>query len=123
MPLYDIDESVAYYQCQRCTECCKWPGDVVLEEADLEAISAFLDMSVYDFVAEYTDLRANRTGLTLKEHPETTTCIFLNGRDCAINPVKPKQCAGFPNEWNFKDWRKSCEAKPIYHQDTTPKNK
>ena len=25
-------------------------------------------------------------------------------------PVKPLQCGGFPNEWNFPGWREVCEA-------------
>lgn len=102
-----------HFVCQRCTNCCQWPGEVVLSEEDIEAIASFLKLSVYDFVAEFTDLRANRNGLTLKEKPGSHTCIFLKGKDCEINPVKPEQCKGFPNEWNFKGWRESCEAIPV----------
>jgi len=113
MPLYDMEPGV-FYQCQRCTNCCRWPGEVVLSEPEIERIADFLEMSVYDFVAEFTNLRANRTGLTLREKSETeTTCEFLDGQDCRINPVKPDQCAGFPNEWNFKGWQASCDAIPV----------
>jgi Fe-S-cluster containining protein len=86
---------------------------VVLTDQDMDRISAFLKLPVYDFVAEYTDLRVNRTGLTLKEKDNGTVCVFLDGIDCRINPVKPIQCAGFPNEWNFKGWKDSCEAIPV----------
>lgn len=110
MPVYDMEEGV-WYQCQRCTHCCQWPGEVVLSDTDIEKIAEFLDLNVYDFVAHYTDLRGNRTGLTLREKKGAgTTCIFLEGTECLINPVKPGQCAGFPNEWNFRGWRKHCEA-------------
>ena len=27
--------------------------------------------------------------------------------------MKPFQCKGFPNRWNFKDWQKVCKAKPV----------
>ena len=27
-----------------------------------------------------------------------------------LQPVKPLQCRGFPNTWNFPGWRKVCEA-------------
>ena len=119
MPVYDMDPGV-FYQCQRCTNCCRWPGEVVLSETDLDRIAEFLELSVYDFVAEFTSLRANRTGLTLREKPdEGTTCVFLDGQDCRINPVKPEQCAGFPNTWNFKGWRSSCEATPVQKNDAT----
>lgn len=113
MPLYDMDPEV-FYQCQRCTNCCRWPGEVVLSDVEIDRIATFLEMSVYDFVAEFTNLRENRTGLTLREKSEDeTTCVFLDGQDCRINPVKPDQCAGFPNQWNFKGWRQSCEAIPV----------
>jgi Fe-S-cluster containining protein len=40
-------------------------------------------------------------------------CVFLDGRDCRIQPVKPDQCRGFPNDWNFHGWREVCDAIPI----------
>lgn len=112
MPVYDMEEGV-HYLCQRCTECCQWPGEVILTEEDIQNLAAFLGLSVYDFVNHYTDLRANRSGLTLKEKEGTTTCVFLDGIDCRVNPVKPGQCAGFPNRWNFKGWREKCRALPV----------
>jgi hypothetical protein len=27
--------------------------------------------------------------------------------------VKPEQCSGFPNKWNFPGWRQVCEAIPV----------
>ena len=116
MPVYEMEENV-YYQCQRCTNCCHWPGEVVLGDEEIQRIAAFLELSVYDFVARYTELRANRTGLTLGEKEGNSTCVFLEGRDCRINPVKPNQCAGFPNQWNFKGWREKCEAIPVPLRD------
>lgn len=97
------------YACQRCGNCCRWPGEVPVSDAEMEKISDFLGMTLYDFVAEHTTLRISRVGLTLKER-KNGECIFLDGNSCQINPVKPKQCAGFPNDWNFKGWREKCEA-------------
>jgi uncharacterized protein len=48
----------------------------------------------------------------LQENPDGT-CVFLEGRNCRIHPVKPDQCAGFPNTWNFPGWREVCEAIPV----------
>jgi len=101
-----------HYQCQRCGNCCRWPGEVPVSDAEATKIARYLKMSVFDFVAKHTDLRINRSGLTLKEKPNGE-CVFLDGIDCLINPVKPGQCAGFPNEWNFPGWRDSCEAIPL----------
>jgi uncharacterized protein len=118
MPVYEMEEGV-HYQCQRCTNCCQWPGDVVLTDADIDRIAAFLGLSIYDFVAKFTNLRSNRTGLTLIEKDNTTTCVFLENQDCQIHPVKPDQCAGFPNQWNFPGWHQKCEAIPITINRTT----
>lgn len=101
-----------YYQCQRCTNCCRWPGQVKIGNAEISAISDFLGISEFDFIQQYTRLRPSRDGLALVEK-ENGECIFLDGRDCAIQPVKPVQCKGFPNEWNFPGWRNVCEAIPV----------
>jgi uncharacterized protein len=101
-----------YYQCQRCTNCCRWPGFVKVDHADIAALARFLAMSEHDFIQRYTRLRPQRNGLALLDK-QNGECIFLNGRDCAVQPVKPKQCKGFPNEWNFPGWREVCEAVPV----------
>lgn len=101
-----------FYQCQRCANCCKWPGEVVVTADEVEAIAAHLNLSVQDFTADYTKIRANRRGLTLIEK-SNHECVFLEGTDCTINAVKPEQCRGFPNTWNFPGWRQVCEALPV----------
>jgi hypothetical protein len=85
---------------------------VPLREEEIAAIAAFLKLSERDFIERHTRLRPNRQGLALTEH-EDGTCIFLEGRDCAIQPVKPEHCKGFPNKWNFPGWREMCEAVPV----------
>lgn len=100
-----------HYACQRCTNCCRWPGLVKVADAEIAAMARFLGMSDFDFIQRYTRLRPHRDGLSLIEK-ENGECVFLDGRDCAVQPVKPIQCAGFPNTWNFPGWRESCEAVP-----------
>jgi Fe-S-cluster containining protein len=109
--LADGVESV-WFACQRCTNCCRWPGQVRLTEADITRIAAFLGMSEWDFIQNHTRLQPSRRGLALLEQ-EDGACEFLEGRDCRIQPVKPEQCRGFPNEWNFPGWREVCEAIPV----------
>lgn len=98
-----------YYHCQRCNACCKWPGDVRLEDDELSRISGFLGMRETDFIARFTRLRTNRQGLSLIEK-DNHECIMLEAGGCRIHQVKPEQCAGFPNKWNFPEWREICEA-------------
>lgn len=101
-----------YYQCQRCTACCRWPGLVRVSDAEIDQIAEYLQMSSHDFIDRYTRLRPDRKGLSLIEK-ENHECVFLEGNDCAIQAVKPSQCAAFPNGWNFPGWRDICEAVPV----------
>jgi uncharacterized protein len=101
-----------HYVCQRCTACCKWPGDVRLEEGEIGPIAAHLGLDEAEFLAAYTRLRSNRRGLSLVEK-DNHECIMLDGDSCRIHPVKPAQCEGFPNKWNFPGWRQVCEAKAV----------
>ncbi len=80
-------------------------------EVEIAALVRFLGVSEFEFVQRFTRLRPDRLGLSLIEK-ENGECIFLEGRDCAVQPVKPGQCAGFPNAWNFPGWRETCEAVP-----------
>jgi Fe-S-cluster containining protein len=107
----DLDPAV-FYVCQRCTNCCKWPGDVRIEEDEIAPIAAFLGLSEAEFIRQYTRLRSNRRGLSLVEK-QNHECVMLDGNACRIHPVKPAQCAGFPNKWNFPGWRGVCEAVPV----------
>jgi len=72
-------------------------------------------MSEWDFIQRHTRLLPNRGGLALTE-AASGACIFLEERGgsegvaCAIQAVKPHQCKGFPNTWNFPGWRDVCEA-------------
>ncbi len=100
------------YVCQRCTACCKWPGDVRIEDKDIAAISNFLDLPEEEFLSRFTRLRSNRTGISLLEKANHE-CVMLEDGGCRIHPVKPSQCAGFPNKWNFPGWRQVCEAIPV----------
>jgi Fe-S-cluster containining protein len=105
-------KTTPFYLCQRCTNCCRWPGDVKVSDTEITAIAGFLEISEESFRERYTRLRADRRGLSLTERSDQA-CIFLEGNDCLINPVKPQQCRDFPNKWNFPGWRQVCEAIPV----------
>jgi len=82
---------------------------VKVTEDEISAISRHLDLKEDDFIQRYTRLRADRRGLSLIDQPDGA-CIFLEGQDCRIQPVKPQQCRDFPNAWNFPGWRDICMA-------------
>ena len=101
-----------FYQCQRCTACCRWPGDVKVSETEIASIARFLALSEEEFLARFTRLRTDRQGLSLIEK-DNHECIMLDGDACIIHPVKPDQCRGFPNTWNFPGWESICHALPL----------
>jgi Fe-S-cluster containining protein len=101
-----------HYQCQRCTACCRIPGFVRVQEHELPRIAAHMGLSEHDFIQRYTRLTPLRNGLALIDKP-TGECFFLGANDCALQDVKPDQCLGFPNRWNFPGWREICRATPF----------
>ncbi len=101
-----------YYQCQRCTNCCRWPGFVKLNDREIAEIAMFVGLTEFDFIQQYTRLRQYRDGLALTDKANGE-CVFLDGNNCAIQQVKPQQCRDFPNKWNFPGWRQVCEAVPV----------
>ncbi len=100
-----------FYECQRCTACCRWPGQVRLTDAEISRLAAFKQMSEFDFIQKFLHLRHDRQGLALQNKPNGE-CIFLDGDNCAVQPVKPQQCRDFPNLWNFPGFEKVCHAIP-----------
>ncbi len=100
------------FQCIRCGNCCRWPGYVKIDGAEIDAIAAYLDMSVNDFLDEYTEVTMDRRGLSLIEKPGGSCVFLIEGElsGCQINPVKPRQCGAFPFQWNFPGWEDECGA-------------
>jgi Fe-S-cluster containining protein len=100
-----------FYECQRCTACCRWPGQVHVTVAEIARLAAFKHVSDYDFIQQFTRLRHDRRGLALQENSDGS-CVFLEGNDCSVQPVKPQRCRDFPNLWNFPGFEKVCHALP-----------
>ncbi len=100
-----------FRECQRCTACCRWPGQVRLTDAEITRIAAFLKISEYDFIQRYMRLRSDRRGLVLQDQSDGA-CIFLEGDSCAIQSVKPQQCRDFPNLWHYPGAEQFCHAIP-----------
>lgn len=105
-------EPRVYYKCTRCGACCKWPGDVCIDEGEIDAIADYLGMTPEAFVRDYCCLRKNRQGLSIMENDEGA-CIMLEHNECLINPVKPTQCREFPNGWTFPGWRELCRCEAV----------
>ena len=102
-----------HYDCQRCTACCRWPGEVRVGDAEITALARHLGLPDEAFIQQYTRLRFLRVGLALADNPDGS-CIFLDGRDCRVQPVKPQQCRDFPNRWKNQLFYERCQATPRY---------
>lgn len=99
------------FQCLRCGNCCRHPGDVRLEEDEIETIAANLGLDVHVFTERFTVLRDNRQGLILLERRDGA-CVFLEGAPaaCRIQDAKPRQCREFPSRWRYTDLEEICPA-------------
>ena len=54
------------FVCRRCGACCRWPGSVLLDPADVAAAAAALGLAEDEFVQRHAALARNRAQLTLK---------------------------------------------------------
>ncbi|MSR66611.1 MAG: YkgJ family cysteine cluster protein [Pedosphaera sp.] len=100
-----------FHECQRCTACCRWPGQVRLRSEEITRLANFLKLDEPEFIQRYTRLTKDRLGLALLDKPDGA-CVFLEGENCAVQSVKPQQCRDFPNLWNFPGFEKICRAIP-----------
>jgi uncharacterized protein len=100
-----------FHDCQRCTACCRWPGQVRVSPEEITRIAAFLQRDEPEFIQQHTRLQHDRRGLALQEQSDGA-CVFLKDNLCAIQPVKPQQCRDFPNLWHYLDAEKYCHAIP-----------
>jgi uncharacterized protein len=114
-PGYDFRVPV-FHECQRCTACCRWPGQVRLSVEEIAGLANHLGLDERDFIQQFTRLRADRRGLALMDKPNGE-CIFLEGENCAVQSVKPQQCRDFPNLWNFPGFERICRAVPALVSD------
>lgn len=107
--MHEMIQSVpSNFECRKCGNCCTINGSVCLDDKDIETMAAYLNMSVFEFTSTFTELADNRRGLRLKDHRDGS-CIFLaNDRSCRVHSVKPRQCRGFPHDWNYVEWTKVC---------------
>lgn len=101
----------AIFRCLRCGNCCRHEGEVRLDDGEAETIAAGLGLDVATFTAQFTRLRDDRRGLSLKDQADGA-CIFLEGTPpaCHIQADKPRQCRDFPMRWKYRDLEAICPA-------------
>ncbi|MDR0993925.1 MAG: YkgJ family cysteine cluster protein [Verrucomicrobiota bacterium] len=90
------------FVCQRCGACCRWPGSVLLTDADIVAAAAGLQLPEETFIAHYTQLARNRAQLTLKEQVDGSCLLLDASGSCRIYDGRPRQCREFPDGWRVE---------------------
>ena len=58
-----LDNAAPRYQCVRCGNCCRWPGDVNVTRREVTAIAAYLGMDEQEFIDEEVIQAFAREGL------------------------------------------------------------
>ncbi|HEY8378462.1 MAG TPA: YkgJ family cysteine cluster protein [Nannocystis sp.] len=102
---YEVSE----FECHRCGNCCRGDGDVVLTEADIAGLSAYLGQSVPAFLASTTRRREDGATCLIDQGDALRSCVFLQpDNTCRVHAVKPEQCRGFPMKWRPPDVLEIC---------------
>jgi len=112
-------ETPGVFICLRCGKCCRHAGEVRLMDGEIEAMAELLGITVHDFTEEYTCLREDRLGLSLRSKLDGA-CVFLevDPAACRVQATKPRQCTGFPEKWKYKDTEAICHAYARRHGRT-----
>lgn len=104
------------FTCSQCGDCCTGaPGYVWVNQAEVEAMAAELQMEVEKFRDEYT--RKIGIRYSLKEL-SGGDCVFFDNqtRRCTVYHVRPRQCRTWPFwESNLRTpeaWAETCRVCP-----------
>ena len=91
-------------ECNKCPGyCCKGAsGYIWVCQPEIESISAFLKMNLFDFMDKYLVRKDNRFSLKEQLIDDEFSCIFFAGK-CTIYEVRPKQCREYPFWDYYKD--------------------
>jgi Fe-S-cluster containining protein len=90
------NELFASYDCCECNNCCK-SYEVLLNGADIQRISAHLNMTADAFGNAYLEACENDDDGNEQYVLKADSCVFLqeDGR-CRIHSCKPDSCKGYP---------------------------
>ncbi|MFT5498487.1 MAG: Fe-S-cluster containining protein [Kiritimatiellia bacterium] len=111
---YFFDEGIQF-ECTQCGACCTGSaGQVLVSDAEIQAIAAFRQLEIHTFAQQL--LRKVADGTSLREKSNGDCVFYADGR-CEIHAVKPRQCRTFPfwvknlrNESAWEQTRSACEG-------------
>ena len=85
--------------CNICDKCCINRGDIKLTPINVIEISRFMNISIKDFIENYTIRLENQPiEIAIRAVGEKKRCILNDEKTnmCIIHKVKPMQCVTFP---------------------------
>lgn len=95
------------FRCMRCADCCRHvEATIMIEVKDAFYLAKHLGITVADFYDKYTQLlMLEDTGFpvfALRAVGKDKSCVFLKGKRCGVQAVKPRTCKLYPF-WVFPD--------------------
>lgn len=95
------------FRCMRCAECCRHvEATIMIEVKDAFYIAKHLGITVAEFYDQYTEMfLLEDTGFpifAIRTIGKEKNCIFLKGKHCSIQTVKPRTCRLYPF-WVFPE--------------------
>lgn len=83
------------FKCTGCGKCCTGSdGYVFLSQRDLISLARYFDLSVQEFISQYTRLVDGH--LCLLDAPHSDECVFLKENRCIVYASRPIQCQAYP---------------------------
>ena len=100
-------EAGLQFECTQCGNCCTGePGYVWLDDDEIAAIAAEVDLPVSEFLAVYT--KKLPRGISLREKANADCIFYDRARGCTIYAIRPRQCRTWPfwesNLTSRKSW-------------------
>lgn len=76
------------FSCTQCGKCCRGNGNVYVNNAEIKAISNYLNISEDNFRSEYMS-----TPYTIRNHENFDYCKLFDGKEnkCTVYPHRPTQ--------------------------------
>lgn len=104
------------FQCVGCGQCCTGePGYVWVNEEEIAALAAALEMSREEFEGLFVRSVGERTSLVEMSNGD---CVFFDGetRRCRVYALRPRQCRTWPfwqsNVRSVHAWQQTCRVCP-----------
>lgn len=102
------------FECTQCGRCCRGPGNVWVEDSEIERLAHATGRSVDDFRKTHVK-RSGRRGLVLRQKQNQDCVFWEESSGCQVYASRPRQCRTYPfwkanlrTEYDWQSERRSC---------------